>query len=112
MRKAEFLEHATNSDGRQIDTEALSKDTLQVRASPAYHSILLRIGAGLHQFPQHVPLLSRQLRPTARRFDINETIGTIFIEAMGPVPQRLAIHASNPRRCRPIHPIVDRGQRQ
>jgi hypothetical protein len=31
---------------------------------------------------------------------------------MRPVPQRLAIHAANPRRRFPVHPIVDRGQRQ
>src|SRR5260221_14009835 len=107
MGKAEFLEHPPDRDSRQINTEALSKDTLQVRASPAYHSILLRIGAGLHQFPQHVPLLGRQLRPTARWFDIDQAVGTRFIEAMGPVPQRLAIHAAHQRRWPPIHPLVD-----
>jgi uncharacterized protein len=36
----------------------------------------------------------------------------MFIEAMRPVPQRLPIHAVNPGRRRPIHPIVDRSQRQ
>ena len=66
MRKAELLEHPPDRDCRQIDTEALSKDTLQVHAAPAHYSILLRIRAGLHQFPQYVPLLGRQFRATAR----------------------------------------------
>jgi hypothetical protein len=46
------------------------------------------------------------------RFDIDESDGAMFIEAMRPVPQRLPIHAVNPGRRRPIHPIVDRSQRQ
>jgi hypothetical protein len=74
--------------------------------------MLLRIGAGLHQLPQCLSLLHRQLRPTTYRFDINEPSRALFIEAMRPVPQRLAIHAANlGRRC-PIHPSVDRSQRQ
>jgi len=48
MRKAKPLELATNSDCRQIDTEQGSKDTLQVHAPPADHTMLLWIGAGLH----------------------------------------------------------------
>ncbi len=74
--------------------------------------MLLRIGARLHQLPQRLLLLHRQLRPTARWFDIDETNRAMFIEAMRPVPQRLAIHAANPRRRLPVHPIVDRSQRQ
>src|SRR5258708_34648298 len=112
MRKAELLEHPPDLDCRQIATEALSKDTLQVHPAQANHSIPLRIRAGLHQFPQYVPLLGRQFRATAPWFDINEAVGTTFVEATDPIPQRLAIHAANPGRGRPIHPIVDRCQRQ
>ena len=52
MRKAKLLEHAPDRDFRQINAKALPKDALQVHTSPTYHSILLRIRAGLYQLPQ------------------------------------------------------------
>src|SRR5258705_10040025 len=75
MREAKPLELATNRHCRQIDAELGSQDTLQVHASPADHAMLLRIGAGLHQLPQCLLLLHRQLRPTTRWFDIDEAKG-------------------------------------
>src|SRR6185436_20967810 len=61
----------------QIDTEALSENTLQVDAAPAYDPILLRVGAGLDKLLQCLFLL----------------VGERFI------PSRTAASASNRRAC-------------
>src|SRR6187551_1022311 len=41
-----------------------------------------------------------------------EPFGAPFIEAVHPVPQRLAVHATDPRGIGPTHPIQHRRKRQ
>ena len=41
-----------------------------------------------------------------------EPFGAPFIEAVHPVPQRLAVHATDPRGIGPAHPIQHRRKRQ
>ena len=41
-----------------------------------------------------------------------EPCGAPFIEAVHPVPQRLAVHATDPRGIGPAHPIQHRRKRQ
>src|SRR6185312_7156322 len=74
VREAELLERATQAHLRQIDTEALSENTLQVDAAPAYDPILLRVGAGLDKLLQCLFLLVGELRRPPGRLDVDQTI--------------------------------------
>src|SRR4029077_15934070 len=97
---------------RQIDTEALSENTLQVDAAPAYDPILLRVGAGLDKLLQCLFLLVGELRRPPGRLDVDQTVRTVLVEAVRPVPQRLPVHAADPRRLGAVHPVANRRQRQ
>jgi IS5 family transposase len=43
---------------------------------------------------------------------VKKTIRPLGIEPMHPIPQVLTVHAANARRRRPIHPVVNRRNRQ
>src|SRR4029077_1142312 len=105
VREAELLERAPQAHLRQIDTEALSENTLQVDAAPAYDPILLRVGAGLDKLLQCLFLLVGELRRPPGRLDVDQTIRTVLVEAVRPVPQRLPVHAADPRRLGAVHPV-------
>ena len=57
MRKAKLLENASEAYFGQINGKAFSKNALEIHAAPARNSVLLRIGAGLHEAPQFLFLL-------------------------------------------------------
>src|SRR5712691_9077277 len=112
MGEAEFLENAPEPHFGEINTEAFAKNALQVLAAPARHPVLLRIRPCLHELAQVLFLLRRKFRRTPRRLDIDETVGTLLIEAMHPVPQRLPIHAADAGCLLAIHPLVYRRDRE
>jgi hypothetical protein len=43
---------------------------------------------------------------------VDQTFSTLFIEAMNPIAQRLAVHATDARRLRAAHSVVNRSQGQ
>src|ERR1700738_5449159 len=88
VREAELLERAPQAHLRQIDTETLSENTLQVDAAPAYDPILLRVGAGLDELLQCIFLLVGELRRPPGRLDVDQTVRPGLGEAVRPGPQR------------------------
>src|SRR3984893_7973409 len=112
VREAELLERAPQAHLRQIDTETLSENTLQVDAAPAYDPILLRVGAGLDELLQCIFLLVGELRRPPGRLDVDQTVRPVLVEAVRPVPQRLPVHAADPGRLGAVHPVANRRQRQ
>src|SRR4029078_6228840 len=112
VREAELLERAPQAHLRQIETEALSENTLQVDAAPAYAPILLRVGAGLDKLLQCFFLLVGELRRPPGRLDVHQTLRPGLVEAVRPVPQPLPVHAADPRRLGAVHPVANRRQRQ
>ena len=112
MGIAELLENAPQAHFGEINGKALPKNALQVHAAPAHNPINLRIGAGLHELLQLLFLLRRKFRRAAARLDVDQPVGALLIEAMHPVPQRLAIHAADARRLLAIHSVANRRQCQ
>ena len=72
----------------------------------------LLIGTGLHKLLQLLFLLGRKFRRPTGRLGVDEPVRALFIEAMDPVPQRLAIHAADARSLFAIHPVVNRRYRK
>ena len=68
--------------------------------------------AGFNDLRQLRQLLRREARRVAFRPAVLEPFGAPFIEAVHPVPQRLAVHATDPRGIGPAHPIQHRRKRQ
>jgi hypothetical protein len=79
MRKAKLLENASEAHFGQINRKAFAKNALEIHAAPACNSVLLRIGAGLHEVPQRLFLLQRKLRWATGRFGVGQAVGASFI---------------------------------
>ena len=112
VREAQFLENLPKPHFGEINTEALAKNALQVHTTPAHHPMLKRIGPCLHQFAQSLFLFCRKSRRTPGWLDVDQTSGTLLVEAMHPIPQRLAVHPADARGLLAIHPVVNRRNRQ
>jgi hypothetical protein len=93
-----------------VDAEALPDDTLQIDPPPAHHAVDGGVRPGLHDLRQFRLLPGRQPRVIAAVPMVLQTIGTFCIETMHPVPQRLPVHAADPCRILPAHPVQDRRQ--
>ena len=94
------------------DAEALGHDLLQVHPAPAHNSMHGALRAGFNDLRQLRQLLRREARRVAFRPAVLEPFGAPFIEAVHPVPQRLAVHATDPRGIGPAHPIQHRRKRR
>ena len=57
MRKTQPLENTPEAHLGQINAKARTKNPLEINATPARNSILLRIGAGLHEARQFLHLI-------------------------------------------------------
>src|SRR5829696_2662061 len=94
------------------DAEALGHDLLQVHPAPAHDSMHGALRAGFNDLGELRQLLRREARRVAFRPAVLEPFWAPFIEAVHPVPQRLAVHATDPRGIGPAHPIQHRRKRQ
>jgi hypothetical protein len=110
MRKAEFLHERPHMALMVVDAEALPDDALQIDPPPAHHAVDGPVRPGLHDLRQFRLLPGRLPRVIAAVPMVLQTIGTFCIETMHPVPQRLPVHAADPCRIRPAHPVQDRRQ--
>ena len=96
-----------------IDNPELGLDPeLQIHAPPAHDAIGHRIRAGLDHAGQFRQLRFCQLRRCARCLEVEKTFRPRFVEAVHPVPQDLAVHATDLRGRRPAHAIINRRDRQ
>ncbi len=89
------------------DLETLFDDPLQVDPSPAYDAGDCRIGAGLDDRRQRAHLLRRQTTRTPGAWAVRQAIRPFDIEAVCPIPQRLAIHSA----ASPLQPGSSRRRR-
>ena len=68
-------------------------------------AIFLAVRAGLSDLRKLSQLFRRQARLGTFRPVVDKALGPRTVEAMNPVAQRLAIHAADLRRRRPVHSI-------
>ncbi len=61
----------------------------------------------LDELSQFTLLLGREARRMALRPDILQPRRAALVEAVDPIAEGLAIHAANPRRVGPAHPVED-----
>jgi hypothetical protein len=110
--KAKLLQKLSDVARMKVDAEPLGDDALEVDAPPAHHAIFLTVRAGFHDLRELSQLFHRQARLGTFRAFVDEALRPRSVEAMNPVAQRLAIHAADLRRPRPVHSIANRSQRQ
>jgi len=92
------------------DAEALGDEVLQVDSAPAHDPMHRPIRAGLDEARQVCLLIGRQARWAACPPPILKPVRPAVVEAVNPIAQRLPVHAPDPGRLRPVHPVQNRGQ--
>src|ERR1700722_15128757 len=112
LEEAKLLQKLSDIAGMKVDAEPLGDDALEVDAPPAHDAVLLTIWASLDDLRQLSQLRFRQAGLGTVRPLVDEPIRSRRVEAVNPVPKRLAIHAADLRRRAAIHPISNRSQRQ
>ena len=110
--EAELLEKLSDVALVEGDAEPLGDDALEVDPSPAHDAVLLAIRTGLDDHGELGQLLSRQARLGTLRPIVDEPFRPSGVKAMNPIAQRLPVHAANPGRRAPVHPLPHRRQRQ
>src|ERR1700734_880853 len=108
VREAKLLQELSDIARMKVDAETFGNDTLEIDAPPADDAICLTVRAGLHDLRKLSQLFRRQARLRTFRPVVDEALRPRNVEAMNPVAQRLAIHAANLRRRRPVHSIANR----
>jgi hypothetical protein len=61
---------------------------------------------------QRFLLLRGELRRPPWRLDVDQSLRTVLVKTVHPVSKRLPVHAADPCRFGPVHPILNRRQRQ
>jgi hypothetical protein len=112
MRKAELFEDAANRHFVQIDSKALLDDVLEINTSPTHDAVLGGVRFRFHNLLQLLFLFERELGFRARSFAADEPLGTLLVEAVHPVSQRLALHRSDLGGSLTAHPLEHRSKRQ
>ena len=112
MREAKLLQELSDIARMKVDAEPFGNDTLEIDAPPPDDAIFLPVRAGLNDLRKLSQLFFRQARLGTFRPVVDEALRPQSVEAMNPVAQRLAIHAADLRRRRPVHSISNRSQRQ
>jgi len=94
------------------DAKALLNHPLQINSPPADNAVDGRIRAGFDNLAKllHLPII--QHTPPPRAFAVCQTSHSFFVEPVDPIAQRLAVHAADPRRIGPAHPVINRRQSQ
>jgi hypothetical protein len=70
------------------------------------------IRTGLDEVGPFGLLLWREAGRVAFGPGVFQPVGPVFVEAVNPLAQRLAIHAADPRGFGSAHPVQDRSERQ
>jgi hypothetical protein len=90
--------------------EPLEDDALQVDSAPAHHTVDGLVRPSCNEFGYLGPLIIRQARLGTLGPAVQKTLGAMRVEAMDPVAQRLPVHAADPGRLGPVHPVPNRSQ--
>ena len=110
VRKAKLLEQPADMAPVIGNAEALLDDMLEVDAPPAHDTIGGGIGTDLDDSGQFGLLVRRQARGWSAIPGIFQPVRPGDIEPVHPVAQCLPVHAANPGRIGPAHPIKHRRQ--
>lgn len=111
-REAKPLEKLSDIALVKRDAEPQVDHALEVDSPPARHAIDLGVRASFNNLRQFGQLIPRQTRLRPAHPIVDETVRTVSVEPVNPIPQRLAIHAADPGCFATIHPVADRRQRQ
>jgi hypothetical protein len=95
-----------------VDAESFADHLLKIDAPPAHDTIGRKVRSRLHDPGKLGLLRRRQARLGTSIPGIMETIRAGRVEAMHLVSQCLPIHAADPGRIGPAHPVHNRSQRQ
>ena len=92
--------------------EAVMEITDGIGADAVLECVDRAVGTGFDDGGEGRDLIGRKPRRMAFPADVLQTIGAVFVEAVDPVAQRLTVHATDPGRRIPAHPIQHRCQRK
>ena len=73
------------------DPEALEDDALQVDPTPAHHAVHGPVRTGFDELRNLKTLLLREARLATFGPVVQKTVGAVFVKAVNPVAQRLAV---------------------
>lgn len=112
VREAERLQKLANRALVVLDPGALGDQRLEVNPPPAHHAMDRTVGTGLDDGGQLG--LVRRGQPTwpRPREIVLQAFRAVVVEAMDPIPHRLAVHPADPGRFHAVHPVQHRRQRQ
>jgi hypothetical protein len=94
------------------DAEAILDHLLQIAAPPTHDPVAVGVRPGIDDLGQLPQLIAAEPAPTPRRRPVHEPLRAVPVEAMHPVAKRLPVHAADPGRVAPAHPVTHRRQRQ
>src|SRR5215203_5454659 len=103
MGEADLLQELADRALVIDDAKALLDHPLEVDAPPSHDTVLRTIGTRLDDLGEGAQLVRCQPRQAAFRGNVLEPVGTVLIEPMNPVAQRLPIHRSAQRVPGPCH---------
>jgi len=83
----------------------------QIRTAPAHDAVHRRIRVHLDPRRQLFGLGWREPTRRPRRGAIDQALRPLGIEALDPVPERLAVHPAGPRRITPARPFDNQRQK-
>lgn len=104
-READLLQNLADRALMINDAETLLDDALQVNASPADHAAFRSIRPRLDHLGDSGQLLGRKPWRGAFRAEVLQPFRAQSVEAMNSIAQRLSIHAADPHRLFPAHPV-------
>ena len=94
----------------KINAEALLHHPLEIDAPPANDAVFFAVWTRLDYGGEFRQSLGRKPGLDAAGVNVAQAIGPLFIEAMNPIAQGLAIHAADARGVRPVHAVENRRQ--
>lgn len=112
VREAERLQDLADCALVVVDAEAFEDELLQIDTPPPNDAVDGAVGAGLDDLGEFDQLRLRQPGWVPLRADVGQPVGTLFVEAVDPIAQGLAIHATDPGRLLAVHPVEHGCQRQ
>src|ERR1700733_6214176 len=105
MGEAERLEQLSNIALVEVDAEPLSDDALEVHPSPGHDPVFSRSGPASTMVANSANCSADSRGSGHVRPIVDEAPRTRCVKAMAPVTQRLPVHAADPRRRPPVHPV-------
>ena len=112
MGKAQIVQDLRDPALAILNPKAVLDHRLKINPAPTHHTVILDVWTLFHNPRQFVQLSIGKSALGARRPAVKKTLGTISVEPDHPATQRLAIHAANTRRLSPVHPVINRSNRE